>query len=64
MKKRPTRPLTFQHRPPAVRRILTLEQSAQRVVTAIEEALAAGAIRLPYAGLLEAVVDLKRALKR
>lgn len=36
---------------------------AQALLVSVQEAISAGAVRLPYPGLLEAMVDLKRALK-
>jgi hypothetical protein len=49
---------------PEQQRALALRDSARRLVIVIEEAVSAGAVRLPYSGLLEAIVDLKRALQR
>lgn len=44
-------------------RPLTLPESANQMVSHLEEAISSGAVRLPIPGFLEALVDLKRALK-
>lgn len=49
---------------PEQQRPMALRESARRLAVVVEEAVSAGAVRLPYHGLLEAIVDLKRALQR
>lgn len=48
---------------PKVARPLTLPESAAHMVATLEDAISTGAVRLPIPGFLEAIVDLKRALK-
>jgi hypothetical protein len=57
--KKPGRWKTAQKPPPD-----PLRTTATHVVNFLEEMVSIGAIRLPYPGFLEALVDLKRALSK